>query len=168
MNMRYSGIYGSSTVEAGLVHCVLPPAVCVWLLLAGMCLAHDKVVQKVESALKPLLLNQTQLSLLHHFAKAPEQPWTISALVKVMAIHQPGITKACRALVERGALRREVDEQDSRVKHLFVTQAGLTLLQQAQALLGPVMVKQMGCLDEGELSHLSKVLQKLIHNVEGP
>jgi DNA-binding MarR family transcriptional regulator len=47
-------------------------------------------------------LNLSQFGLLNHFTHDPERNWTITELVEVMEMNQPGITKIASELLDKG------------------------------------------------------------------
>lgn len=74
-------------------------------------ICHDLLTPQIDKQLRPLGLNLTQMSLLNHFSHAPQQRHTISQLVKVMGINQPGITKAVNALEKLACLQKQKDRK---------------------------------------------------------
>jgi DNA-binding MarR family transcriptional regulator len=127
----------------------------------NLAICYDLYSQRLERVLRPLGLNMTAMHLLTHFSWRPERSWTISELVQVMGIHQPGITKATKAMCDKGWMRREQDEQDARIKHLFITEEGLAVLSQAQVEAWPELEAGFQCFNVGELSQFLPMLQKL-------
>lgn len=126
-------------------------------------IANDLLRFKIESALRPLELNLTQMSLLNHFSWKPEKATTITELSQVMAINQPGVTKAVSALVDKGCLEKADSAEDARVKHLKITPQGLAMLNKARAASYPAVESAFGSLDDEELIAFSAMMQKMKH-----
>lgn len=124
-------------------------------------IANDLLRFQIESALRPLELNLTQMSLLNHFSWRPEKTTTITELTQVMAINQPGVTKAVSALVDKGCLEKVDSAEDARVKHLKITTQGLTMLNKARAASYPAVEAAFGSLDDNELTAFSASIQKM-------
>lgn len=124
-------------------------------------IANDLLRFQIESALRPIELNLTQMSLLNHFSWRPEKITTITELTQVMAINQPGVTKAVSSLVEKGCLERVDSAEDARVKHLKITAQGLDMLNKARAASYPAVEAAFGSLDDNELTAFSMCIQKM-------
>lgn len=132
----------------------------------NLAICYDLYSQRLERVLRPFGLNMTAMHLLTHFSWRPERSWTISELVQVMGIHQPGITKATKNMCDKGWMRREQDEQDARIKHLFVTEEGLKVLDQAQRAAWPELEAGFANFDQQELEQFLPLLQKLKGRLE--
>jgi len=115
----------------------------------------DLLSQQLEKALRPFELNMTQLSLLSHFSHAPERSWTISQLATVMTVNQPGLTKASKNLLDNQWLRREEDARDARIKHLFITKEGLSVLTEAKESTLPLLTEVYSSLSDEALSSMA-------------
>ena len=126
-------------------------------------IANDLLRFQLESALRPLGINLTQMSLLNHFSWRPEQASTITQLTQVMAINQPGVTKAVGALVDKGYMAKVESAEDARVKQIKITAQGLGLLDQARAACYPSVEAAFGCLDTAELTAFTQCLNKMKH-----
>jgi DNA-binding MarR family transcriptional regulator len=129
--------------------------------MIDLAISYSLLSQRLERSLRPLALNMTQLSLLFHFSRVPGQSSTVSKLVQVMNINQPGITKATTSMVAKGLLRKESDVTDARIKRLFLTAKGLEALEEAKVTTFPVLVDAFSCLGDPQLqefaSHLHTV-----------
>ncbi len=91
---------------------------------------HNKMLRQFD-------LNRSQFSVLCHFALQPARQCTISQLAEVMEINQPGITKIVRKLMERGFIDQTEGDRDRRKKRLFITPAGLGIVEQCQRAVAP-------------------------------
>lgn len=124
-------------------------------------ICHDLLTPQIDKKLRPLELNLTQMSLLNHFSHQPEQRHTISQLVKVMGINQPGITKAVNALEKLDCLQKENDKDDARIKWLRITQKGLAKLNDARQASGPQVFAAFGSVADADLQSFCNGLQQM-------
>lgn len=116
---------------------------------------------QLETALRPLGLTLTQMSLLNHFAWQPETAASITELTSVMAINQPGVTKAVAGLLEKGLLRKIEAGGDARVKRVKITAEGLAALDAARKASYPAVEAAFECLDDAELGAFTGHLKKM-------
>lgn len=130
-------------------------------------IANDLLRFQLESDLRPLGINFTQMCLLNHFSWQPEKTSSITELTEVMAINQPGVTKAVGALAEKGFLEKIDSVEDARVKQVKITAQGLALLDQARMACYPSVESAFGCLDNEELSAFTACLQKMKKHLSG-
>lgn len=124
-------------------------------------ISTDRLRFQIETALRPIGINLTQMSLLNHFARDPEKASSITELTLTMAINQPGVTKAVGSLVEKGYLQKTNSTDDSRVKLVKITPGGLELLNQARQLSYPTVEAAFGCLNDDELVAFTRHLSKM-------
>lgn len=129
--------------------------------MIDLAISYELLTQRLEKVMRPLSLNMTQLSLLFHFSWHPEQPKTVSQLVRVMGINQPGVTKATASMIEKKWLRKEADPQDARIKRLFITDKGLEVLEQAKDTTLPTLIEGFSCLTDDQLESFSDQLHTL-------
>lgn len=87
---------------------------------------------------------------------------TIGQLVEQCAIEKTLTSKLVSALVQRGLIRRQVGEQDARQTHLYLTDAGLGLVMQAEPLGAKLEAGFLYCLSAEEVDSLRSILRKLI------
>ncbi len=130
-------------------------------------IATDLLRCQIETALRPLGLTLTQMSLLNHFAWQPEAAASITELTSVMAINQPGVTKAVAGLLDKGLLRRIEGGDDARVKRVGITPVGLVALDAARKASYPAVEAAFDCLDDAELGAFTGHLKKMKANLTG-
>jgi DNA-binding MarR family transcriptional regulator len=92
---------------------------------------------RTHKLFKKFTISTSEFSLLSHFSHRPERSWTISELVEVMEMNQPGITKLVASLTEKSALSAEIDAFDKRKRHLTITKQGLQLCAESMDKLQP-------------------------------
>jgi len=130
-------------------------------------IATDLLRFQIETALRPLGLTLTQMSLLNHLAWQPETAASITELTSVMAINQPGVTKAVAGLVDKGMLHKVEGGGDARVKRVKVTPDGLAALDAARKASYPAVEAAFDCLDDAELGAFAGHLKKMKANLTG-
>lgn len=113
---------------------------------------------QLHRALEPLGLNMTQMSLLTHFSRHPDEARTIGQLVAIMQMNQPAITKAVKAMEVKNLLSRKSDALGGRVNHLMITKTGLVCLDTAQQACLPTLVKTYGGMTEQQLQQLLELM----------
>lgn len=126
--------------------------------ITDLIISYDLFTHRFERLIKPLGLNMTQMSLLTHFSRKPEVPSTVSKLVTVMGLNQPGITKAVKAMCDKQWLRKQVDDNDARIQWLFITEEGLNALISVQKVSLPTLTDSFSCLDKDELNNFSTLI----------
>ena len=73
--------------------------------------------------------------LLRHFSHNPEREWTVTQLTAAFETGQPGMTKKVKKLLQLGLLDTRADQVDGRKRWYRINAAGLTVKDQAMALL---------------------------------
>ena len=107
-------------------------------------------------------LSLSQFGLLNHFTHEPERSWTVTDLVEVMEMHQPGITKIVTVLLDKGLLHSKPDAADKRKRYLAITQKGLLLCDDTFESLLPEISHIFGDWDEKSLKQFHQHLDKLM------
>ncbi|EGF89424.1 marR family protein [Asticcacaulis biprosthecium C19] len=126
-----------------------------------MMIATDRLRFQIETSLRPVGINLTQMSLLNHFSWRPDHAQSITELTEVMAINQPGVTKAVAALADKGLVEKIDSAEDARVKQVKITAKGLDVLNQARRAAYPPVEAAFGQLDDGELAAFVGHLRKM-------
>jgi len=124
-----------------------------------LAICYQQLSGRFNRVLEPLGLNMTQMSLLTHFSWQPETAETISHLAESMKMNQPAVTKAVKAMVMAALLRREKDESDARVTHLYITEQGLARLMEARVRCLPILHQAFKGLEPEELALLNTLLE---------
>ncbi len=94
------------------------------------------VPSRIAALLAPTGLTYSQLVLLNHLARQPDQTSSISELAAALEINQPGVTKAVRRLAEREVVSVGHDDTDARRRLTSLTPTGLRVLHEARDLVG--------------------------------
>ncbi len=134
--------------------------------LVNLIICYQHLANRINRNVEPLQLNMTQLSILNHFSWKPETTaHTIGKLAQIMQMNQPAITKAVKAMVENGWLRKQADSEDARVSLVFITPEGLAQLDKARMVNVSLLEATFGSLPEQELVDLNTLLEKLKVNI---
>ena len=107
-------------------------------------------------------LSLSQFALLNHFTHEPERSWTVTELVEVMEMNQPGITKISTALLNKGLLKSTPDKTDKRKRYLTISKKGLNLCNETFQSLLPDISEVFSEWDEKSLKQFHKQLEKLM------
>ncbi|NND00199.1 MAG: winged helix-turn-helix transcriptional regulator [Gammaproteobacteria bacterium] len=107
-------------------------------------------------------LTLSQFGVLNHFTHAPERSWTVTDLVDVMEMNQPGITKIVTVLIDKGLLSSTLDQSDKRKRYLKITPKGLGLCRDTFRSLLPEISQVFGDWDDHALKQFHQHLEKLM------
>ena len=107
-------------------------------------------------------LSLSQFGLLNHFTHEPDRSWTVTDLVEVMEMNQPGITKIVTVLLEKGLLQSKPDKLDKRKRYLTITRKGLALCDDTFKSLLPEISHVFYEWDEKSLKQFHQQLEKLM------
>jgi DNA-binding MarR family transcriptional regulator len=123
-------------------------------------IAHEQSVIS-HKALVPLQLSRSQFALLVQFIDSPDDVMTITQLVEVMDMNQPGVTKIVRQLLEQGYLETTQNSKDKRVKEIRATKKGLNKCEKALSILKPISVNLFSQWKLNDLKEIGGYLEKL-------
>lgn len=107
-------------------------------------------------------LTLSQFGVLNHFVHDAQRSWTITELVNVMEMNQPGITKIVSVLLDKGLLQSRLDEIDKRKRHLTITQKGLVFCEDTFRSLLPEISQMFAGWNDGSLNQFHQHLEKLM------
>ena len=107
-------------------------------------------------------LSLSQFGLLNHFTHDPQRSWTITELVEVMEMNQPGITKIATVLLDKGLLLSKADETDKRKRYLSISDKGIALSENTFQSLLPEISDIFGEWPNQELEGFHTQLEKLM------
>ncbi|WP_343219555.1 MarR family transcriptional regulator [Pseudodesulfovibrio sp. JC047] len=91
---------------------------------------------------------------------------TQGELCEVMSQEKTGVSRLVSALEKRGLLRRESSKADRRVKFLYITEAGRTLIESSFEPVVHVLAQTVKDVDPAELAICQKVLWQIITSPE--
>lgn len=107
-------------------------------------------------------LSLSQFALLNHFTHESDRSWTVTDLVDVMEMNQPGITKIVTVLLKKGLLQSKADKLDKRKRYLTITRKGLALCDDTFKSLLPEISHVFNEWDEKPLKQFHQHLEKLM------
>jgi DNA-binding MarR family transcriptional regulator len=107
-------------------------------------------------------LTLSQFGALNHFTHDVQRSWTITELVNVMGMNQPGITKIVTVLLDKNLLRSKPDKIDKRKRHLTITRQGLAICEDTFRSLRPEISHMFVEWDESSLNQFHGQLEKLM------
>ena len=120
--------------------------------------ASRAVTQFYDEAVKPSGLTIAQLALLRQIEKAKQT--TLSELAKMMRIDRTTLNRNMKPMAE-AALIVVNPGDDSRTRHVVLTEAGRAAMKQAWSLWGEAQVSLKEYLGEEDLVKLTQLLSKL-------
>jgi len=120
--------------------------------------ASRAVTQFYDEAVKPSGLTIAQLALLRQIEKAKQT--TLSELAKMMRIDRTTLNRNMKPMAE-AALIVVNPGNDSRTRHVALTEAGRAAMKQAWSLWGEAQVSLKEYLGEEDLVKLTQLLSKL-------
>lgn len=113
------------------------------------------------AALEPHGMTFTQLSILSHMSRHPDERPGINDLADAIQMNQPATTKAVQGMVEQGWLSRQKDDTDTRRVRLALEKAGLAALDDARQVALPALEKLFSGMSNKELDTLLRLLEKI-------
>lgn len=120
----------------------------------------DRVARRITRIVKAHGLNLSQWRVLAAVADVPGRSST--EVVALTPMDKGVVSRAGRALVDQGLLRREASASDARWRHLYLTPAG----EAVYADILPEVRSAVGSLDEGlsdaERAQLAALLATLV------
>jgi MarR family transcriptional regulator, temperature-dependent positive regulator of motility len=87
---------------------------------------------------------------------------TMGQLVQACAIEKTLVSKLISALVQRQLVRRQIGSEDARQIHMYLTQAGIDLVLQAEPIGQEMEARFLDCLSASEVDTLRRILHKII------
>lgn len=120
---------------------------------------------RLYALLEELQLGLTDMKLLHHLS-VERAPLTVKELAERMGLSLPGASRAADALLKRGWLTRQEDEQDRRMKRLAITDDGRTVLRRVEEARLAGLENVIADVPTAELARLSKAIEPILARLE--
>lgn len=92
---------------------------------------------------------------------------TASDIAKACDLSLASVSVSVNRLVKAGFLRKESDEKDSRVSHLYITQKGEEVKSQICASIDSLEEKITKGFTEDEKKVFTQLLERMIENLDG-
>ena len=88
--------------------------------------------------------------------------WTQGRVWELLSQEKTGVSRLVAALEKRHLIRREANEDDRRVKHIYITEAGRELIESTIDMVSESREKQIEHIDSEELAICKRVLWQII------
>ena len=111
-------------------------------------------------------LSPSQSRALHYFLGIPEEEIFQKDLESQMNIKPSSASAIIRQLEERGFIRRETLERDSRLKKITLTKKALALKGQVENDIEAIEKKLLKGVKKDDLDAFCRITQKMIENLE--
>ena len=120
----------------------------------------DRIARRTSRIIKEYGLNLSQWRVLAAIAEVPGR--TSAEVVTITPMDKGIVSRATKALLELGYIRREASQIDGRLSHLHLTKSGATLYRAIIPLVQEVTQIASESLSKDRQEQLSKELNALI------
>ena len=120
----------------------------------------DRIARRTSRIIKARNLNLSQWRVLAAIAEVPGR--TSAEVVTITPMDKGIVSRATKALLEMGYVRREASQTDGRLSHLHLTKAGATLYQEIIPSVQEVTQLASESLSKERQEQLSKELNALV------
>lgn len=131
------------------------------LMLAGRLCRHQR-----SQALAQLGIYPGQDVLLKSLAESDGQ--SMGSLADNLCVRPPTITKMVSRMSSQGLLRRQNSAHDNRQNHVFLTEAGMALLEEVDRRWRQSTQATFISLSDKDEKRLRKILAKILANRDPP
>jgi len=123
--------------------------------------AEQRLVARVNRALKGADLPLAQFVVLNHLASLPAEGWTVTGLASALETGQPGVSKILRRLAAKGHVRIDADPGDRRVRRHRLTEAGKVAHREAFRRIAPQATDIFSGWKDADIDALHGLLYRL-------
>ena len=120
----------------------------------------DRIARRTARIVKGHGLNLSQWRVLAAVAEVPGR--TSVAVVRVTPMDKGLVSRATRALLDQGLVRREASQTDGRLSHLFLTPAGEALYADLAPQVEDITLGVARVLDTAEQQQFTDTLRELV------
>ena len=120
----------------------------------------DRIARRTTKIVKEEGINLSQWRVLAAIAEVPGR--TSVEVVTITPMYKGIVSRATKALLEMGYIRREASQSDGRISHLYLTKAGKQLYHNLIPDVEEILQRATGCLSIKEQKGLSQQLDALI------
>jgi DNA-binding MarR family transcriptional regulator len=120
----------------------------------------DRIARRTSRIVKQHDLNLSQWRVLAAIADVPGR--TSVELVTITPMDKGIVSRATKALLQMGLVRREASQSDGRMSHLHLTPAGQTLYRELIPQISAVLQLADIGLSQAEQARLSENLSQLM------
>ena len=126
----------------------------------------DRIARRTTRIVKEHHLNLSQWRVLAAVAEVPGR--TSGEVVTITPMDKGIVSRATKALLEMGLLRREASQSDGRISHLHLTASGLILYRQLIPQVTDVLKLAAAGLSQSNQRRLSMDLSHLMSALPDP
>ena len=130
-------------------------------LIQQLSIAQQHTASLLNRVLLAHQINFSQLSILSHFARQPEQALPLTTLADDMNLNQPATTKIVQHLTQAGWLAYGQDKLDARKRLLSITTDGLAHLTTVYEAMAPTVATLFEGYSEEEINTFLALLARL-------
>ncbi len=131
-------------------------------MLVALGKVEHKQSQRADRDLSPAGLSRAQFTALVHLSQLHDkEDVTITSMLDVMNMNQPGVTKVVKSLADQGLVTVSPKPDDKRAKLVSLTQAGHERCDATFASLEDSIATVYSSWTKQEISTLTQLLRKL-------
>ena len=116
---------------------------------------------KAERSLNILNITVPEFTILNHFSHRNPPLKTINGIASALQQPQPNISKTVKKLLKKNLLSACIDPNDGRSKNIIMTDVGNQVLENAIAVLSPIIGPAFADWETEELQDFYEKLDKL-------
>ena len=120
----------------------------------------DRIARRTTKTVKKHDLNLSQWRVLAAIAEVPGR--TSVEVVQITPMDKGIVSRATKALLDRGLVHRQASQSDGRISHLHLTALGEDLYQEIKPQVESVVVGAQAYLDGTDQRRLSELLSELM------
>jgi DNA-binding MarR family transcriptional regulator len=120
----------------------------------------ERIAQRTSRIVKERGINLSQWRVMAAIAELPGR--TSVEVVTITPMDKGIVSRATKALLEMGLVRRKASQIDGRISHLHLTKAGSGLYQELIPQVQDILIQVQASLGESEQQQLSHFLKALI------
>lgn len=106
-------------------------------------------------------MTYSQVTMLSHLTRQPDQTQSVGELAEAVEINQPGVTKAVKRLATNGWVTIAADPGDSRRRLVTLTDAGASALEVAFEQLAPDINSWFEDWEPDEVATFATMIRRL-------
>ena len=129
-------------------------------MVTSVVLAQQLLLERIDAALRPLDLTFARYEVLQLLAFSRSGSMPMTRLGSLLQVHPTSVTSAVTRLVGQGYVDRVRSDDDRRVVHAVLTDAGREAVSDATRALNAQVFEQPG-LPATEVSRLTEQLTRL-------
>ena len=128
--------------------------------LIHLMLVNNKIIEMITAALKPYGVSLQQFNVLRILRGRGEKPANLSTLNERMVTKMSNTTRLVDKLLAKGLVDRTICEHNRRKVEITITDDGLSVLKDMDAVMQRTEEQLVSNLNETELKELNELLHK--------